>query len=89
MLLLKWLHHLSKAKRSFSNLASMPRLNPLPCRDLRRWLENPFGTPPIFPLAELLSLDLSRLGQAISADKGGGTWTAASPPRMMAVSPQS
>jgi hypothetical protein len=28
-------------------------------RDLRRWLENPFGTPPLVPLAEQLSLDLT------------------------------
>jgi hypothetical protein len=59
MLLLKWLHHLSQAKWSFSNLASMLRLNLFTYRDLRRWLENPFGTPPLVPLAEQLSLDLS------------------------------
>jgi IS4 transposase len=59
MLLLKWLHHLSKAKWSFSNLASMLRLNLFTYRDLRRWLENPFGTPPLVPLAEQLSLELS------------------------------
>src|SRR5450755_1926475 len=59
MLLLKWMHHLSKAKWSFSNLASMLRLNLFTYRDLRRWLENPFGTPPLVPLAEQLSLDLS------------------------------
>jgi len=59
MLLLKWLHHLSKAKWSFSNLASMLRLNLFTYRDLRRWLENPFGTPPLVPLAEQLRLDLS------------------------------
>jgi len=58
MLLLKWLHHLSKAKWSFSNLASMLRLNPFTYRDLRRWLENPFGTPPLVPLAEQLTLNL-------------------------------
>ena len=58
MLLLKWLHHLSKAKWSFSNLASMLRLNLFTYRDLRRWLENPFGTPPLVPLAEQLSLNL-------------------------------
>src|SRR5438874_8503585 len=52
MLLLKWLHHLSKAKWSFSNLASMLRLNLFTYRDLRRWLENPFGTPPLVPLTE-------------------------------------
>jgi IS4 transposase len=58
MLLLQWLHHLSKAKRSFSKLASMLRLNRFTCRDLRRWLENPFGTPPLVPWAEQLSLHL-------------------------------
>ena len=58
MLLLKWLHHLSKAKWSFSNLASMLRLNLFTYRDLRRWLENPFGTPPLAPLAEQLTLNL-------------------------------
>jgi uncharacterized protein DUF4372/DDE family transposase len=59
MLLLKWLHHLSQAKWSFSNLASMLRLNLFTYRDLRRWLENPFGTPPLVPLTEQLSLELS------------------------------
>jgi uncharacterized protein DUF4372/DDE family transposase len=59
MLLLKWLHHLSKAKWSFSNLASMLRLNLFTYRDLRRWLENPFGTPPLVPLTKQLSLELS------------------------------
>jgi hypothetical protein len=59
MLLLKWLHHLSQAKWSFSNLASMLRLNLFTYRDLRRRLENPFGTPPLVPLAEQLSLELS------------------------------
>ena len=59
MLLLKWMHYLSKAKWSFSNLASMLRLNLFTYRDLRRWLENPFGTPPLVPFSEQLSLDLS------------------------------
>src|SRR6266700_4491334 len=59
MLLLKWMHHLSKAKWSFSNLASMLRLNLFTYRNLRRWLENPFGTPPLVPLTEQLSLELS------------------------------
>ena len=58
MLLLKWLHHLSKAKWSFSNLASMLRLNLFTYRDLMRWLENPFGTPPLVPPSEQLSLNL-------------------------------
>jgi transposase len=59
MLLLKWLHHLSKAKWSLSNLASMLRLNLFTYRDLRRWLENPFNTPPLVPQLEQLSLNLS------------------------------
>ena len=59
MLLLKWLHHLSKAKWSLSNLASMLRLNLFTYRDLRRWLENPFNTPPLIPQLERLSLNLS------------------------------
>ena len=58
MLLLKWLHHLSKAKWSLSNLASMLRLNLFTYRDLRRWLENPFNTPPLIPQLEQLSLNL-------------------------------
>lgn len=58
MLLLKWLHHLSKAKWSLSNLASMLRMNLFTYRDLSRWLENPFGTPPLIPQSEQLTLNL-------------------------------
>lgn len=58
ILLLKWLHHLSKAKWSLSNLASMLRLNLFTYRDLRQWLENPFGTPPLVPQTEQLALGL-------------------------------
>ena len=58
ILLLKWLHHLSKAKWSLSNLASMLRLNLFTYRDLSRWLENPFGTPPLVPQSEQLTLNL-------------------------------
>lgn len=58
IMLLKWLHHLSKAKWSLSNLASMLRLNLFTYRDLHRWLENPFGTPPLVPAAEQLRLNL-------------------------------
>jgi hypothetical protein len=46
ILLLKWLHHLSKAKWSLSNLASMLRLSLFTYRDLQTWLDDPFGTPP-------------------------------------------
>jgi len=58
MLLLKWLHHPSQAKWSFSNLASMLRLNLFTYRDQRRWLENVFGMPPLVPLAEQPTLNL-------------------------------
>jgi len=47
MLLLKWLHYLSKANWSLSNLAAMLRLNLFTYRDLRAWLDQPFSTPPL------------------------------------------
>jgi hypothetical protein len=59
ILLLKWLHHLSKAKWSLSNLASMLRLNLFTYRDLRMWLDDPFGTPPLLPESEQLTLTLA------------------------------
>ena len=59
LLLLKWLHHLSKARWSLSNLASMLRLNLFTYRDLRDWLDDPFNTPPLQPLPEQLELALS------------------------------
>jgi hypothetical protein len=59
MLLLKWLHHLSKAKWSLSNLASMLRMNLFTYRDLAAWLDNPFGTPPIIPESQQLTLALT------------------------------
>lgn len=64
MLLLKWLHHLSNAKWSFANLASMLRLNLFTYRNLRDWLDDPFNTPPITPLPEQLSLPFGGIGQA-------------------------
>ncbi len=63
MLLLRWLHYLSKATWSFSNLASMLRLNLFTYRDLTHWLNDPFQTPPVVPLPEQISLDLRGLGQ--------------------------
>ena len=59
MLLLKWLHHLSKAKWSLSNLASMLRLNLFTYRELTKWLHNPMETPPLLPAAEQLTLVMS------------------------------
>jgi hypothetical protein len=59
ILLLKWLHHLSKAKWSLSNLASMLRLNLFTYRDLHKWLDDPFGTPPILPQSQQLTFGLA------------------------------
>ena len=50
LLLLKWLHHLSKANWSLSNLASMLRLNLFTYRELTQWIDNPMGTPPLIPV---------------------------------------
>jgi hypothetical protein len=65
LLLIKWLHHLSKACWSLSNLACMLRLNLFTYRDLLEWLAHPFETPPIIPRPEQLSLPLKHVGQAI------------------------
>ena len=62
LLLLKFLHFLSKAKWSLSNLATMLRLNLFTYRDLTDWLHNPFGIPPMAPFVQL---SLPGFGQAI------------------------
>src|SRR6202011_383636 len=59
LLLLKWMHHLSKANWSLSNLASMLRMNLFTYRDLRKWIDDPFGTPPLIPQAAQLTFGLS------------------------------
>jgi hypothetical protein len=58
LLLLKWLHFMSRAGWSFSTLASMLRMNLFTYRDLLDWLEDPFKVPPLEPLPEQLSLGL-------------------------------
>jgi hypothetical protein len=63
MLLLKWAHYLSQAGWSFSNLASMLRLNLFTYRDLKKWLADPLGTPPTVPDPEQLQLSFQGLGQ--------------------------
>ena len=63
MVLLRWLHHLSKARWSLSNLVSLLRLNLFTYRDLKQWLNDPYETPPEFPTPEQLELDLFGLGQ--------------------------
>ena len=59
LLLIKWLHHLSQAHGSLSNLATMLRLNLFTYRDLRDWLKDPFGTPPLVPAPLQLALALA------------------------------
>ncbi|CAO0822047.1 transposase [Desulfarculales bacterium] len=43
--LLKWLHHLSLAAWSLSNLTAMLRLNLFTYRELRAWLQHSYHTP--------------------------------------------
>lgn len=47
MLLLRWLHFLSKRNWSFSNLAALLQMNLFTYRDLKHWLDDPLGTPPV------------------------------------------
>ena len=49
MLLLKWLHYMSKAGLSFANIVTLVRLNLFSYRDLFKWLDNPFDTPADIP----------------------------------------
>jgi IS4 transposase len=58
LLLLKWLHHLSKAGWSLSNLASLLRLNLFTYRNLLDWLNDPFNTPPAIPDSVQLKLPI-------------------------------
>ncbi len=63
LLLLKWLHYLSRAGWSLSNLAALLRLNLFTYRDLRDWLDDPYETPPLIP--EPVQLQLPGLGQLV------------------------
>ena len=63
LLLLKWMHYISRAGWSFSVLASMLRLNLFTYRDLHEWLDDPFRTPPKLPIPEQLPLNFKRPGQ--------------------------
>ena len=58
MLLLKYLQLRSRLGWSLSNLVALLRWNLFTYRDLWAWLENPFDTPPIEPVANQLCLDL-------------------------------
>jgi hypothetical protein len=70
LLLLKWLHYLSRSKWSFSNLVSLLRLNLFTYRNLWIWLTDPLGTPPLVPNPKQLTLPLNALGQLAPARKG-------------------
>lgn len=63
LLLLKFLHYLSKFTWSMSNLVTMLRLNLFTYRDLRKWLDDPFGLPPSPPVIQLM---LPGLGQPMN-----------------------
>jgi len=63
LLLLKYLHHLSKFGWSMSNLATMLRLNLFTYRDLQEWLHDPFGQPPSPPVIQLC---LPGIGQPVA-----------------------
>jgi IS4 transposase len=52
LLVIKWLHHLSKMKWSFSVMSAMLRLNLFTYRPLAKWLDRPYETPPAVPVPE-------------------------------------
>lgn len=56
LLLIKWLHYLSKAGWSFSNMAVLLRMNLFTCRRLKAWLDDPFEIPPQPPRETQMTL---------------------------------
>jgi len=70
ILLLKWLHHLSKAGWSFSTCAAMTRMLLFTYRDLQEWLNEPYESVPIIPLPEQLDLFKTGFGQPTALEKG-------------------
>jgi hypothetical protein len=67
--LLQWLKYLSSKNWSFSNLASLLRLNLFSYRDLIDWLNNPYDTPPLVPIPQQLALEMPGLGQPARAPR--------------------
>ena len=63
VLLLKWLHFISTAGWSMSNMAFLLRGSLFTYRDLRNWLDDPWGTPPLIPETQQLALVLPGVGQ--------------------------
>ena len=56
LLIIRWLHHHSKMKWSFSVMSAMLRLNLFTYRSLLDWLDKPYETPPAVPQFEQLGL---------------------------------
>ena len=56
LLIIRWMHHLSKMKWSFSNMSAMLRMNLFTYRSLLEWLDKPYETPPAVPQFEQLGL---------------------------------
>ena len=69
LVLLQWLRYLSRKNWSFSNLASLLRLNLFSYRDLTDWLNNPYDTPPLIPIPHQLALEMPGLGQPARAHR--------------------
>lgn len=66
LLLIRWLHYLSHASWSFSNMATMLRLNLFTYRKLLDWLREPFGQPPVREddgAGEQLEIPFAEFGQ--------------------------
>ncbi len=63
LLLIKWMHHISKAGWSISIMASMLRLNLFTYRDLMTWIHDPWNIEPLIPKPKQLSLPLTAFGQ--------------------------
>lgn len=70
LVILKWLHYRSRASWSFSNLASLLRLNLFSYRELLEWLNHPFDTPPLVPFPLQLTLQIPGLGQPATSNGG-------------------
>lgn len=70
LLILKWLHHISKAGWSLSNMAYMLRMSLFTYRDLQDWLDDPTETPPLIPEPTQLALPMRGLGQPALAPTG-------------------
>lgn len=76
LLIVRWLHYLSKAEWPFSNMVVMFRMNLLTYRNLKAWPDDPFEKPPQPPGETQMALEFSFLWRAergITLSKRG-TW---------------